>query len=364
MRFTICWISLALLAGLAIIGEHGVSAQTIAAESNMNKMDSKHQPEAPKPNVKTESIHPFNLPTQTVGGTQLWTDFRECWGHRIQQNALTGHYRLLDPDNVRLAWGTKDSCVSELNRLAPRAPDGASKQPRHCVVMLHGLMRTRHCMKSLEQEFQKRDERRRSEEKTPPPTLHTIRYSYSSTRRSIGENAASLRELLEAQPPHERFSFVGHSMGNIVVRHLIGDLEADGDPEKLLPRMDAMVMLGPPNQGAAIARRMAPTKLYGWITGTGGLELGPEWEAFSKRLSTPKCPFLIIAGDVSDRTIQNPFVDGASDFVVSLEEAKLEGAEAIETVPLLHSFLMDDAGVTTRVVDYIESKWSQSTGFQ
>ena len=118
-------------------------------------------------------------------------------------------------------------------------------------------------------------------------------------------------------------------------------------------------MLGPPNQGAAIARRMAPTKLYGWITGTGGLELGPEWEAFSERLSTPSFPFLIIAGDVSDRTVQNPLVDGAGDFVVSLEEASLDGAEGIETVPLLHSFLMDDADVTQRVVEYIESKWDR-----
>ncbi len=100
-------------------------------------------------------------------------------------------------------------------------------------------------------------------------------------------------------PPETQFSFVGHSMGNIVVRHLISDLQRDGDPHGVLDRCRSMVMLGPPNQGAAIARRLAPTGLYGILTGKGGLELGPDWEDFVQNLATPSFPFAIIAGDVS-----------------------------------------------------------------
>ena len=359
IRHSIYSSSLSLLFGLAILGHFRASAQIIENITTGNTMDEEKQTDEAPSNPR------FNLPTKTAGGTQMWTDFRNHWGYRVQQNALTGHFRLLDPENVRLTWGSKSACVEELDRLNPEPPDEISDRPRHTVVMLHGLIRTRHCMKSLEELFLEQDQARHaqqanaSDDTTNLPAVRTIRYSYSSTRRSIGENAAALRELLEHQPSSDRFSFVGHSMGNIVVRHLIGDLEAEGDPFHLLPRMEAMVMLGPPNQGAAIARRLAPTKLYGWITGTGGLELGPQWEAFSERLATPKFPFLIIAGDVSDRTVQNPLVDGAGDFVVSLEEATLEGAEKIETVPLLHSFLMDDSDVTHRIVEYIESKWSK-----
>ena len=144
-------------------------------------------------------------------------------------------------------------------------------------------------------------------------------------------------------------------MGNIVIRHLIGDLKRDGDPDEILPRCRSMVMLGPPNQGAAIARRLAPTKLYGWITGAGGLELGPQWESFSSKLATPDFPFLIIAGDLSANRIQNPLVGGSSDFVVSVDEAKLDGAEAMETFPVLHSFLMRDQAVNKRTIEFISS---------
>ena len=185
--------------------------------------------------------------------------------------------------------------------------------------------------------------------------LETIRFSYASTRRSIGDHAAALGEVLQAQPDSTTFSFVGHSMGNIVVRHLIGDLSRDGDPQGILPRCRSMVMLGPPNQGAAIARRLAPTQLYGWITGTGGLELGPGWESFSAKLATPEFPFLVIAGDVSENSVQNPLIEGASDFVVSVEEATLEGAVAVETFPVLHSFLMNDDAVVERTVAFLQS---------
>ncbi len=116
-----------------------------------------------------------------------------------------------------------------------------------------------------------------------------------------------------------------------------------------------MVMLGPPNQGAAIARRLAPTKIFGWVTGKGGLELGAEWDAFEKKLAVPPFPFHIIAGDLQT-PIANPLVDGEGDFVVSLEEAQLRGAKSFQTVPVLHSFLMDNADAMDTTVELLTAK--------
>ena len=294
--------------------------------------------------------HPLNVPLPTTGGTQLWTDHQDRDGFRIQQHALTGHWRLLDTNDVRQAWGTRAACDLALERLCPVAE---MKTPTHAVVLLHGLMRTRHCMKTLSESIEKsfRDQNQ---------SVRTLSFSYASSRRSIGDHAAALRQVLEAQPSTIQFSFAGHSMGNIVVRHLIADLERDNDPANILPRCRSMVMLGPPNQGAAIARRLAPTKLYGWITGAGGLELGPQWETFSANLATPKFPFLIIAGDVSDKPLQNPLVDGSSDFVVSVQEATLPGAVAVETFPVLHSFLMNDQAVVDRTIEFLAEQSRQA----
>ncbi len=286
-----------------------------------------------------EGIEQMNLAFKTTGGTQLWTDHMHRNGYRIQQNALTGHWRLLDPDNVRQGWGTEKHCEALLDKVCPPVE---SDTPRHVVVLLHGLMRTRGSMKSLETKL------------IDSSCDEVVRFSYASTRASIADHAQALRDVLEGMPANTQFSFVGHSMGNIVVRHLLGDLQKD-DPAGLLGRCRSMVMLGPPNQGAAIARRLATTGLFGLVTGKGALELGPQWEDLQTRLAIPPFPFVIVAGDLSHNPIQNPLVDGSSDLIVSVDEAKLDGAERLEIVPVLHSFLMNDVKVQELTLEFIKA---------
>ena len=179
----------------------------------------------------------FNLPLKTGGGIQVWTDRTWREGYRIQQNSITGHFRLLDANDVRQAWGTRAQCQQELDSLQ-QAP--VAGQRRHFVLLLHGLMRTSGSMKTLENRLAEHGYR------------DVIRFSYASTRGSIAEHADALRELVEQLPTDATFRFVGHSMGNIVTRHAIGDWIRE-DPQRVLPRCRSMVMLGPPNQGAAIA---------------------------------------------------------------------------------------------------------------
>ncbi len=291
----------------------------------------------------------WNLATKTAGGTQFWTDHVWREGYRIQQNSLTNHWRLVDAGDVRRAWGTRSQCEEALRLAKPpqvnRDPSPGQETKsgdKHVIVLLHGLMRTHHSMKPLEEALHAKNHDL------------VIRFSYASTRRSISDHAAALREVIEQLPDDTRFSFVGHSMGNIVVRHLIGDLQRSGDPHQILERCDSMVMLGPPNQGALIARRLAPTGVFEFVTGKGGMELGPQWEKLKEKLATPTFPFAIIAGDVSENKVQNPLVDGSSDFVVTVEESKLEGAAMFQAVPVLHSFLMNDETVIEMTIDFLD----------
>src|SRR5215207_4371886 len=60
--------------------------------------------------VRAEDPAPVNLPLPTLGGEQFWSDELVYQGWRIQQNVLSEHYRLLDPQNVRRAWGTAEQC--------------------------------------------------------------------------------------------------------------------------------------------------------------------------------------------------------------------------------------------------------------
>jgi hypothetical protein len=42
-----------------------------------------------------------------MGGTLFWKDVAEIKGWRMQKHIFTEHWRLLDPKNMRYAWGVK-----------------------------------------------------------------------------------------------------------------------------------------------------------------------------------------------------------------------------------------------------------------
>ena len=182
----------------------------------------------------------------------------------------------------------------------------------------------------------------------------TICLEYASSRDSISQHAAALCEVVAGLPTDVRLDFVGHSMGNIVVRHALGAWQQAG-ASGILNRFEHVVMLGPPNQGASIARQLARTGVFGWVAGEGALELGKNWKELEMKLATPPCPFGIIAGRLSDTSLSNPLVDAAGDFVVSVEETKLDGAADFLEVPVLHTFLMDSPEVQRAVGSFLKS---------
>ena len=286
-----------------------------------------------------EQSRQWVIPIPTFGGLQVWTDHGYRQGYRIQHNAVTDSWRLLDGNDRRWMWGTRGQCEAFLDNVSKHSQSKIHN--KHCIVLVHGLMRTKHSMTPLKKVLQKKCD------------CEIVCFSYASTRGKIGAHAAALREFLESLPETWTLSFVGHSMGNIVIRHFIADLQDDQKHSELLSRCQRMVMLGPPNQGAAIARQLSSLGMFELIAGKGAMELGPDWDGFSESLATPPFPFSIVAGEVENKAIQNPLLDNASDFVVEVDEARLEGSESFVVVPALHSFLMKDTYVQEFVADFL-----------
>lgn len=161
---------------IAIIGATPVSgtwALADAAESEppaaraTDFSDTKIVP--PDPSEKPESG--LNVPLDTMGGMQFWTDWVVRGGWRIQRHAMTGHYRLLDVNEVRQGWGNYAFCLQELDRLFPADPT-ATERP-HAVVLLHGLARTRGCWKTMAARLEREGYR-------------VVNFGYASTRGTIG----------------------------------------------------------------------------------------------------------------------------------------------------------------------------------
>lgn len=47
-----------------------------------------------------------NIPMPTMGGKVFWITLCERNGWKLQQNTITHHARILNSQNIRVAWGT------------------------------------------------------------------------------------------------------------------------------------------------------------------------------------------------------------------------------------------------------------------
>ena len=258
---------------------------------------------------------PLQVPTPTLGGKQFWADelFFHQW--RIQRNVLDGHYRLLDEDNLRHASGTYHECRAALDEI--KRQQHLPRMSGKAVIVLHGLVRSRSSMDALCRFLREQG------------GYQVFNVGYPSTRDDIAEHARSLRHIIENLDGIEEINFVGHSMGNIVVRHYLGDM-ARQEPWKqsanvaaadrrAAARFHRFVMLAPPNQGALLAEMFAESGLFKQIMGESGQQLGRDWPELEKRLATPPFEFGIIAGGKGNQKGYNPLLPGDNDGTISVE---------------------------------------------
>ena len=291
--------------------------------------------------LQNQSNSNLNWKTATLGGTQFWTDVRVEGGWRVQRNNYFGHFRLLDEKDIRQAWGDEAACNAELQK---NLKSGIVKPySGKVVILLHGLCRTWRSMEPLAEYLESQG-------------YTAIHFRYASSREQVGEHARYLKRVIgELTPEVTEINFVGHSLGNIVVRHYV----ADCNKSKILnldPRIGRMVMIGPPNQGSRMARLLKNSAGFKLIAGASGAELSLGWEELSKNLATPEFEFGIIAGNYgSDGAPLNNFLlSGENDFTVSKWETMLPGADDFLVRQLVHSTMMHQTKVLEATTQFLE----------
>ena len=295
---------------------------------------------APFPAPSTPPRSNLNWQVKTLGGVQFWTDVRVDGGWRVQQNSETGHFRLLDADNIRQAWGSQAACDLELDqKIAARIVTPYSGK---IVILLHGLARSYDCMSPLAAELRRQG-------------YQTINFGYASTRANIHRHAAALRNVIDHLGDEvTEINFVGHSLGNIVVRRYVGG-EKQQPPLTTDPRIASMVMLGPPNHGSKLARMVQKSLAFKMFTGASGQQLAGGWKQLESSLGTPKFRFGVIAGGQESHVeISNMLVPGKDDFTVGVDEAKLAGATDFLVAPLFHSSMMMDKDAIAWSVSFLK----------
>jgi len=268
-----------------------------------------------------------NLKLNTTGGQQMWGDVRYYCGYRIQRHALTGHHRLLDPQDQRVAWGLLEGCQAALANAREKTELPAPSTT--AVISLHGLFRTRWSMIRIGHYL------------AQSTGWQAINLCYPSTRGTVGDHAGMLGDVIDNLEGVETIHFVAHSLGNLVIRRWLAALTAD----TLRPRgmkIGRMVMLGPPNHRPALARALVPIDRHKIIAGEAGSQLNGDWDTLSSKLATPDFDFGILAGGLGNSDGFNPLIPGDDDMIVGVRETKLAGARDFRLLPVIHATMMDD----------------------
>ena len=258
-----------------------------------------------------------NLPTPTFGGGQFWGDVRFFRGWKIQQNVFTGHHRLLDPKDVRRAWGAREACELQLDEVI--GTEKLEPMSGTAVILLHGAIRSSKSLRKLGLELAK-------------DGYLVVPFDYPSTKAEIETSADYLQQVIERLDGVTRIHFVVHSMGGLVVRSWSGRYRDK--------RAGRLVMIGVPNRGARMADHLKTNLLFRLLYGRAGQQLGSDPEGFISRLPTPNFEFAVIAGKAGTSRGFNPLVPGDDDGTVAVESTRLPGAADFISVRGSHSFLM------------------------
>lgn len=265
-----------------------------------------------------------------------WSDDVVKHEWRLQRRPGSDAWRILDPTDARMTTGDEEACRAEFARL--EATGRIPPVRGDAVIVLHGLGENRASMQPLVKHLRARLD----------ATVMT--FGYASPRANIDDHGAALGRVVAGLPQATRISFVGHSLGNLVVRrwmHLA--------PAPDLTRVHRMVMLGAPNQGSDLARMAARVWVLAALSHGAAKDLVINWPEISRSLAVPSCEFGIVAGGKGDGRGYSTLLEGDDDAVVRVAETKLDGARDFLLVPVSHAAMMKNSSVQEATVSFLKT---------
>lgn len=263
-----------------------------------------------------------------------WSDHRVAHDWRLQAHTDSIRWRLLNDADQVVVQGTREDCEVTYERLQAAGTIPTVRGPT--VIVLHGLGQSRHSMQPLVSHLRT----------TLDATVLSV--GYASPQAGLEAHAETLNNVIAAMPDATTLSFVGHSLGNLVVRRWMSTA-----PAATLNRVQRMVMLGPPNQGSQLARLASRVWFLAMLSDGPTRELGADWDRIASQLAIPTCDFAIVAGGTGTEQGMSMLLAGDDDAIVTVEETRLEGASDFLLLPVHHADMMRSKAVQRAAVCFL-----------
>lgn len=203
-----------------------------------------------------------------------------------------------------------------------------------CVIMLHGLARSSTSFFIMENGLE-------------GIGYDVINVDYPSTDGTIADLTAAIPAAVERCKNADKMHFVTHSMGGILVRYYLKNTPIR--PETL----GHVVMLGPPNKGSEVVDKLGNLPGFELWNGIAGKQLGTGADSLPNQLGPVDYSVGVIAGRQSISPLFSTILQGEDDGKVSVESTKLDGMTDHITLPVTHTFMMNNPTVFKQVAHYL-----------
>lgn len=264
----------------------------------------------------------------------MWLDKVFYGGWRIQKNILTGHHRLLSARDFRKAWGSFEACKKVLEK---QIHSGKIKNPNpHLILLVHGMAGFPQTFFILERHLRREG-------------YFVDGYNFPSLAGTLENQADDFNFFLGHLEGIRELTLIGHSQGGAVIRKA---LETTASWQKKI-KLNGVVMIGTPNQGAALADYTKRLKALGKFAPKVRDQLTTE---YSKTLGVPKGRVGLIAGSFLGGKGINPVVKGDDDGVVGVEEVWIDGVKDRLVVRSDHFSLANRKATRQAILRFLEGR--------
>ena len=197
------------------------------------------------------------------------------------------------------------------------------------ALLVHGMGRTPASMLVLARRLR-------------PADVTTAQFGYVPAVERYERIVDRLMRRVSAIATDPDYIVIGHSLGGLLLRSALAML----DPA--LPQPRHLFMLATPNRSPRLARRWHRNLAYRLYTGDAGQLLANADRVAA--IPPPAVPYTIIAGTGGAQRRWSVFQDEPNDWIVGLSEVRLRDDDRVITVPLGHTFMMNDRTVADAVI--------------